>query len=74
MSNNKNAVICLDDKNVVIPRGVDYDVHFKIKKPVFDDPITLTYSMDLVDQNRDNVFKRKIEKSVWKKINSIEVK
>ncbi|RNB52689.1 hypothetical protein EDM57_21110 [Brevibacillus gelatini] len=73
MSNNKNAVICLNDKNVVIPRDTDYEVTFRIKKPVYVEPITLNYEMSLADPERENVFKRTINRSVWKKINSIEV-
>lgn len=73
MAENKNATITLDEDNIIIPRDVDYPFTFTITKPVFDNEITLNYPMDAASATDERVFTRRVDKSIWKQINSIEV-
>lgn len=70
MANNRNAEIRLSETNVVIPRNVEYQFQYSIEKPVYNVNVRLDYEMSLLNPK---VFRQKVSKDIWKRIDSLEV-
>lgn len=70
---NKEVKITIPEKNVVIPRNVEYQFRYSIEKPIYDTNITLDYEMKAENSTNIKVFTKKVSKEIWKRIDSLEV-